>query len=134
MEEFIYPTSNNLPFLIVKILLRLTIELSFVEIIKSYKNFKLWLESRRPSPCTASSRHEKECIPHPALYFSYFIQLCISHTSALIVLMSLIKIYLRVRDYGEYANQLVYSEDSTTFDNEIVKTAEGGMDVFIRKK
>ena len=74
MEEFIYPTSNNLPFLF------------------------------------------------------------ISHTSALIVLMSLIKIYLRVRDYGEYANQLVYSEDSTNFDNEIVKTAEGGMDVFIRKK
>ena len=41
---------------------------------------------------------------------------------------------VRVRDYGEHANQLVYSEDSTKFDNEIVKTAEGGMDVFIRKK
>ena len=30
--------------------------------------------------------------------------------------------------------QLVYSEDSTTFGNEIVKIAEGGMDVFIKKK
>ena len=73
MEEFIYPTSNNLPFLIVKILLRLTIELSFVEIIKSYKNFHKINEYHEPyfapvpdKPPAQTAEHEVAINPLPS--------------------------------------------------------------------
>ena len=57
-----------------------TIELSFVEIIKSSKNVHLFYGRRVGGLATAlhllydslRSRQEKECIPHPAVYFSYF--------------------------------------------------------------
>ena len=40
-----------------------------------------------------------------------------------------------VRNFGEHhEDQMVYVEDSTTYYNEILRIAEGGMDVFIRKK